>query len=160
MRRGARTPLRCGIVMLFNISSFEHTAHRRERMCWTALAREIHGTQQKAPRSHRINDAVRSRGLIALHANIACAHMREHTGKCMGRLSQLAPGGLQRDGSETLPLHRPRPEATAARRGWRAELTHGLCQLRVTSKSPAIPNQALFLPHQAVFVLMNSSAPT
>jgi hypothetical protein len=48
-------------------------------MCWTALAREIHGTQKK-PRdlTASMRCPVRSRGFIAFDARIACAFVRGH----------------------------------------------------------------------------------
>ena len=37
--------------------------------------------RKKTPRSHRINDAVRSRVFIAFDARVACAFVRGHNGK-------------------------------------------------------------------------------
>ena len=56
---------------------------------------------KKAPRSHRINDAVRSRGFFALHAtHCMCSH---EEAQWQVHVAPATDGGTGRAGSETLP---------------------------------------------------------
>ena len=107
MRRGARTPLQCIITVIQLSSTLLIAASACAGLPWldTRNAKE-------ASRSHCIIDAVRSWGLIALHARITCAHMRGHNGKCMWMLPHIAYTLRYGTGRAVRPsLYRPRPES-------------------------------------------------